>query len=312
MSDDNRYLIVGGFVIAVIVALVAMILGLAEDTAAERVKRYQIHFEQDVSGLALGADVRYLGVRVGSVTDIALSAESTFEVNVFIDVDADTPISTATFATLTMQGITGVAFISLEADPTIDGTPLAQVGEAPPLIASRKGSLAALLSSSGDITDRFSAVLQQMRALFDDDNVEAVGQTLESIAALTEALAEQSDSLARLPDDTGATLREISEATALLKQTVADLGPQLPEVVASLNEAATSLASITARMDRLSAEREGELSDFMNGGLGQMPALVAETRALVREMQKLMSELRDDPSTVIYKPNNNDIEAPDR
>lgn len=312
MSDDNRYLIVGGFVIAVIVALVALILGLADDASSKRLERYQIHFEQDVSGLALGADVRYLGVRVGSVTGIALSPDSTLEVNVVVDVDADTPVSTATFATLAMQGITGVAFISLEADPTIEGAPLAQAGDEPPLIASRKGSLARLLSSSGDITDQFSVVLQQMSDLFADDNVEAVGQTLESIASLTEALAEQSDALARLPGDAGATLREISEATAVLRQTVEALEPQLPELIASLDAAAGDLASITERMDRLSADREGEMSGFLRGGLGQMPALVAETRTLVREMQKLVGELRDDPSAVIYQPNSNDIEAPDR
>jgi ABC-type transporter Mla subunit MlaD len=69
-----------------------------------------------------------------------------------------------------------------------------------------------------------------------------------------------------------------------------------------LNEASTSLANISARMDGWLTENDRQMEQFMSAGLAQIPALIADTRNTMRELEKLLVELRDNPSQLVYKP----------
>ena len=122
MNGRNSYLIVGIFVAAGIGLLVAFSLLLAGGRSSGPTEQYTVLFHRDISGLTLGAPVRYLGVGVGQVVDMSLMTDSGTGVKVDIEVLQSTPINTATYASLAFQGVTGVAFISLAAD---DGGQLA-------------------------------------------------------------------------------------------------------------------------------------------------------------------------------------------
>ena len=49
------------------------------------------------------------------------------------------------------------------------------------------------------------------------------------------------------------------------------------------------------------------MDDFLNNGLGQVPDLVSDARDALREMEKLMQEIRDNPSSLVYKPADDSI-----
>jgi hypothetical protein len=44
------------------------------------------------------------------------------------------------------------------------------------------------------------------------------------------------------------------------------------------------------------------MEQFISGGLGQTAALISDTRSTMRELEKLLAELREVPSQLIYKP----------
>ena len=69
----------------------------------------------DVSGLDAAGAVTYNGIAVGSVIGLRIFEDDPSKVFTIIEVDAATPVSTATIAQLQSQGVTGVAFISLSA-----------------------------------------------------------------------------------------------------------------------------------------------------------------------------------------------------
>ncbi|MEL7538048.1 MAG: MlaD family protein [Pseudomonadota bacterium] len=313
MNDDNKYLVVGGFAIAVIVGAIAMVLILADDSSAERLDRYMIPFEQNVNGLSIGAPVTYLGVRVGSVISIKLANDSNREVDVLVEVYESTPISNATYATLTPQGVTGVTIIGLSADVELEATPLdpANTIDGLLVIPSRRGGIAALLSSGGEISTQLSLVLHRMNELLSDDNIESVSGTLTSLALLTDELAARRQALAGIPNELKSTLAEFRGAVANLNGVLSDASPKVPAILSSLQDVSENLAEVSDRLNTLTADSEGELATFLEGGLGQTPSLMSETRIVLRDLQKLLRELRDDPSLVIYKPNTNDVEAPE-
>ena len=51
------------------------------------------------------------------------------------------------------------------------------------------------------------------------------------------------------------------------------------------------------------------MNAFLEDGLGQVPALITDARTALREIEKLMNELRENPSRLMYKPNEDPVKV---
>ncbi len=310
MNGQSSNLVVGAFVLAGIVGMIAVILWLAGDGGREASQRYIVVFERDISGLTLGAPVRYLGVDVGEVVAIGLSTRSSSAVRIDIDIRVSTPVSTATYASLAFQGVTGVAFISLGYDPEIAEAPIRADVYEYPIVPVRDTGLAALLASGGEITGKVSSLLDRANELLAPENRDRLSATLNNLADLTNALAARQDELAQLPGDLRTTLAEMRGTLTQLQDTLDSAAPDMVATMAQLREASGRLAATSARLDGLLADNGDAIDHFLESGLGQTPALIAETRDTVRELEKLVDELRGEPSRLIYKPRRDAVEVP--
>ena len=47
----------------------------------------------------------------------------------------------------------------------------------------------------------------------------------------------------------------------------------------------------------------------MGDGLGEVPALISDARETLREIDKLVMDLRENPSKLIYKPNEDAVDV---
>ena len=79
------FVIVGAVLIAVAVSLIAGI-----HLSAPR-QRYFIRFDESVSGLEVGAAVKYRGVDIGNVTAVRIPKDDMTKVEVEISVDGGSP-----------------------------------------------------------------------------------------------------------------------------------------------------------------------------------------------------------------------------
>ena len=84
--------------------------------------------------------------------------------------------------------------------------------------------------------------------------------------------------------------------------------PGLNSTVENANKSVENLASLTARMDKLMLEHEDDLGRFMEEGLGSIPDLMNEAQRALRDLEKLVQELQDDPSQIIYRQADNSVE----
>lgn len=114
MENRANYFFVGLFVFGVFFASLGFILWLGGYSKEESFKYYEIHTQESVAGLGIKAPVRLLGVEVGSVEEISIYNQDELGVNIRIKVKNNTPIKEDTFATLQLQGITGLKFIQLQ------------------------------------------------------------------------------------------------------------------------------------------------------------------------------------------------------
>lgn len=302
MNGRNSYLVVGVFVSVGLVTLIVMILIFAGGRSTEPKSRYTVFFERDVSGLTLGAPVRYLGVGVGEVVAMSLTTHDGTKVRVDIGVLRSTPVTTATFASLAYQGVTGVAFIGLGTDSDDQAAKLVARDFEFPVIPARDVGLAALLADGPEITRKISQLLDRANQLLDETNRGAFSRSLENIDTLTESLAGQEEAIASLPSQFGKVLRQIEKTIGQLQTTLDQAQPEVLATVKNLDRATANLANISARLDSWLTENDREMKQFINAGLGQTPALIADTRDTMRELEKLLAEMRENPSQLIYKP----------
>jgi phospholipid/cholesterol/gamma-HCH transport system substrate-binding protein len=98
MENKSHALAAGAFVLLVAALLVTLAVWLTRESGMHRA--YEISTRDAVTGLQPQASVRFRGVKVGQVSDITFDAQQPGNVLVHIDVDAATPITRSTFATL--------------------------------------------------------------------------------------------------------------------------------------------------------------------------------------------------------------------
>ena len=90
--------------------------------------------KQSVSGLNIGADVKYDGINIGKVIEIAINSENISEIIVTISIKEDTPIKSTSVANLPYQSIaTGLKLIEITGgenkDPNLDPESFITAGE---------------------------------------------------------------------------------------------------------------------------------------------------------------------------------------
>lgn len=168
METDKHYFIEGLFIIGLTAAAAFFFVWLSTTGHRDDVL-YRIHFNESVSGLALGDPVKFRGVDVGTVKTMALDAADPRRVQVEVRLRKEAPVKTDTKASLKLKGITGVVFIELNggspgAKALAAVTPEGQVPE----IASEPSSLASVLDQLPKVIEKFSAIEDQTKKVVTD------------------------------------------------------------------------------------------------------------------------------------------------
>jgi phospholipid/cholesterol/gamma-HCH transport system substrate-binding protein len=168
METDRHYFIEGLFIIGLSIAAAFFFVWLQTSGHRDDVL-YRIHFNESVSGLALGDPVKFHGVEVGTVKAMALDPADPRKVQVEVKLRKEAPVKTDTRASLKLKGITGVVFIELNggapnAQTLVAVTPEGQIPE----IASEKSGLTSVLDQLPRIIEKFSAIEDQTKKVVTD------------------------------------------------------------------------------------------------------------------------------------------------
>jgi len=302
MFKGDRNFSVGLFVTAAIAAFVLFVVWLTGRSGDEEMARYSLKFGRDVSGLAVGGPVKYMGMNVGSVIHMELEQNNGVRVRVDIEILAETPVNRGTYASLALQGITGVAVVNLASETGVHEPlppgPHGQYAEIP----VRDVGFVAVLSSAPEIMAKLDSLLTQAGELLGEDNRNRVSGALQNVEQLTASLAGSSETLAGLPQDLSATLADIQATVSELRTTIGSIQPGVSETIANINRSSANLVSLTERLDTVLSENEDAMELFLQEGLGEAPALLRQSRLALRDLEKLLAELQADPSQLIHRP----------
>ncbi|MBT8047456.1 MAG: MCE family protein [Xanthomonadales bacterium] len=308
MFKGDRNFAVGLFVSIAIASFVIFVVWLTGRTGTEEMKRYSLLFHKDISGLSVGGPVKYMGMNIGTVVAMQLEQRNGIRIRVDIDILESTPVDHGTFASLALQGITGVAVVNLASDPG-DHAPLEKIaGEPYQIIPVRVVGFSALMASAPEIMGKLDHLLTKAGEILGEENQATVAGTLENIEGLTASLAEERETIAEIPGNLNTTITDIQATVLQLQEMISQLQPGIHTTVENINQSSRHLASLTSRVDGLLRDHQSDMSHFMQEGLAEAPALMMETRAALRSLEKLVMELQHDPSQLIYRPAVNSVE----
>lgn len=332
METRANYLLVGGFVLAIVAGFMVFVVWFAKFQFDVEFRRYQIVFDGSVTGLSPGSPVRYSGVRVGEVTEVRLDRDNPQRVRTTIEVEAGTPIREDTMASLELQGLTGGLYVLLSGG-SADAPPLEPLpGEKFAVIASRPSSLEQVLAGAPDVLEGTNLLLARANRLLSDENTVRFGRALENITRLTGTLAEQSTQIDTLFADAAKTMTNLREASAsvaelagalkgdstrLMRQAsdtlaatqeLADtLGRSADSVKTDLNAlvkdlrgTANATTGMAQEIEALVAENREPLRDFTAGGLYDITNMVAEVRDLLVGLNRVTTEVERDPARFLF------------
>lgn len=289
-------------------SLIAFVVWLTGRTGVEELSRYSLMFHKDVSGLAVGGPVKYMGMNIGSVITMNLDRNDGIRIRVDIDVLESTPIDSGTWASLALQGITGVAVVNLATEPG-EHPPLETLpGNDYPVIPVRIVGFSALMASAPEIMGKLNSLLTQAGEILGEENQGAIAGTLENIESLTDSLAQERQTIAAIPGNLNQTISDMQAAIRQLQDMLSQMQPGIYSMIENANQTAENLASLTNRLDTILRDHEDDVGQFLEEGLAEVPALMSAAQEALRDMEKLIQELKYDSSQLIYRQADNSVE----
>ena len=285
----------GFFTIALLVATVLAGLWLNRDKT-ER-SPYEIVTTQSIPGLNPQATVRYRGLEVGRVEEIVFDPKVTGQILIRLSVEAGSPITTTTFASLGYQGVTGIAFIQLDDDRT--GSPLlktdpAHVGRIP----LRPGLLDQLEKRGIAILDHTEQITARINNLMSDENQKTIIGAFDNIskaAAAYGAIPEAGPTLDRLPALVEKVDRSAMRLWRLLRQRQGHCRQlQSP---GHRPAGAGRPARSPERRDRLARRRHQRPG---SGNPAAPDPMTDEARTALRSVRRTADSLSDRPQSILF------------
>jgi ABC-type transporter Mla subunit MlaD len=319
MEHNAIGLRVGAFVIAGIVALLALLFFLSGSALHPGIQ-YESYFQESVEGLDVGTAVKFRGVTIGQVTDIGLvnaeypppnledeNQKVYQQVVVRFKVDPDkvghagninNAIAHGLRVQIEPQGITGLSYLDLsfvnpQSFPTqsVPWTPDSTV----------------IPSMPSTLTQVQDAVEQVISSLSKVDLAKMVGQ----ISSLTTALNQEVTT-----GDAHQALANANHLLANLNQTLAQSnlpattasirnltgGAQTEQIITQLNQTTAQLAKVSAQMPALitaSQAAVGQAAETTADLQAQLGPILQDMQQTTANLKTLSAELERDPSQVI-------------
>lgn len=248
---------VGAFLIAVALLIAASLAALWGVNATKPTKKYFILFDESVSGLLPGSQVKYLGLDVGKVEGMRIDEGPPVRIRVEVAIDLKTPVRVDTKAKLVGQGITGIRFLELtrgfeaqERDPAT--------------------SIPELPSDWVDMIDRFTKISAAVEKLLNDENRAEVTRVLRN----TNAFLEQGT----------ATIVSGQAAVASIAGRVEKI---LDEQREPFQDIVRSTRSTLAKLDKLIDEKK------IGGAIDDLAGAARDARRAVESLETTARDFRD-------------------
>lgn len=252
METRANYALIGALVIIAAAAIASFVLWLGQSEFKRDFKVYDIVFDGPVS-LEEGAGVRYIGVKVGEVDTVRIDKQDQSKVRARIRVSRETPVREDSTASIQLAGITGITYVQISAGKgaRLEGRP----GQPVPIIKSERTLVDQIVAGSAEALGRANLTIDRMNLLLTDENIEAVGATLQNVKTITGKMADDEGLIGQAEQ----TLQDVSAASAAFEAASKDLQGFGQSAEAGITEAGEDLKQLVGDFRKVAGAATGTL-----------------------------------------------------
>ena len=296
MENKAHAMAAGAFVLAIAALLALLATWLTRDSGERNL--FELSTLQTISGLQPQAAVKFRGVPVGKVEFIGFDHKIKGNVLIRISVDQGTPLTKATFATISSQGVTGLGFIQLE-DKGGSTELLVANDQDPPRIELRPGLLDKLLTKSEVILDQVEQASIKVNQLLGSDNQKVL---MGSVAQMGQA-ADSFNKLALKLDPFVASLPALGREASVTMKSLKTTANDLSETASSVTATAARLNAKGGPIDKVAeggAALAAAVETFGAATLPRVGEVAEETTRAMRQLRRTVNAVGDNPQSLIF------------
>lgn len=316
METKANYVIVGVFTLVISLLAFGFVYWIARFGEARDSVVLDVRIPGSVTGLSIGSQVLFNGIKVGDVRRLALDETNPTMVIVQTRVNATTPITRSTKASLGFQGLTGQAYIELNGG-SLDEPNLLSEAEKESTVARIDADPSAmnnLLATAQDIFARANNVIGSLEG-FVKDARGPLTDTINNTKVFTDSLAKNANLLDELGSNTGNIHDLVSEAKEMMQRLntasarvdgiLANaeklLSPDDKDgVAAQAKLTLESIRTMTGNIDKRLAPIAANLQNFSGRGLSDIQSVVTDSRRSIERIEQSINDLARDPQRIIF------------
>ncbi len=232
MERKAHFALIGLFTFAAIAGAFGFIFWLHHSAGKKQQVAYRVIFDSSVSGLQVGGNVLFNGIRVGEVTNLRLDPDKPSQVIAMLAVNKSTPIRSDTRVGLEFAGLTGVAVVSLKGVSAT--TPLIEREEGePPTLKADPTASRDMMQAARQVLNRAEEVLAANQA--------PLHQAITDIAAFSASLARNSDNVDAIMNNVREASQNATEAVTSVRKLSDNLDKRTDDVAISIRKLSDNL-----------------------------------------------------------------------
>ena len=324
MEARAHHFFVGLFVLALGAALVGFTLWVAKVELGEKRPPYYIYFDGSVTGLKEGSPVRYRGILVGTVSEMAIDPDNVERVRIKVLLDAATPIKTDAVASLEMFGLTGNAYVQITGGSR-DAPPLPRTEGVIPVIPAHASGLSEVFETAPHLAHQLVEIGDRLTRLLSPENEKRITESLDNIHQMSADLAASarevsetmalvkttathldgmmSDVRARTDTITGGVMTILSKLQTMLDSINNHTGVVMTEIVknsSELRDLSQSLRGLSDQTAGAIKENRVPVRDFTSVGLYELSLLISEMRELTTSLSRVSGQIEKGPMEFLF------------
>lgn len=296
METRASYILIGVFMMAVLAAAFGFIYWKAATAESRQNVDLKIIYPGAVTGLPVGGQVLFNGIKVGDVKSLDFAPDDPTKVVATVGIKPTTPIREDTKATLNFTGLTGIAYVDLSGGTQSSPLLLGKDDGKVPVLYAERSFFDDIVDGARDVLKRADSTMKTIEDIL-TENQPLINDTVRNVETFSAALAANSDGV----EDFMASIGQASDAFTSLSgrmERLVDQGERLLAAVPS--------DQVTAIVDDLS-----RFSNSLGKASDDIDALMADAQSAAQELDTFTKKLNDgldDVQTIISAVTPEDVE----
>ncbi|MBL7149021.1 MAG: MCE family protein [Candidatus Cloacimonetes bacterium] len=206
----------GIFIVVFSVLMIIFLVLVAGSKIMEKRDIYHIRYENtSVSGLQIGGPVKYRGIGIGRVDDIAIDAEDVTNVIVTVSVKAGTPIKEDMRASLIPIGITGLLQVEITG-----GSKEASFLKTKSFLPAGVSTFESISGKAEIISEKLERLLNNLAEITNEENRKKINNIINNV---DEMITENQQSINNVLTNLSSTTRDLAVIADETRQIILEI-----------------------------------------------------------------------------------------